>query len=515
MKMVKSLLLGTAAGLVAMTGAQAADLPVKAKPVQYVKICSLYGAGFYYIPGTDTCIKIGGFVRAEVNFNAGGSFAPAVREPRCSYLQQPALAYPRRHHRRRPLADRIWHPARLRLSSRPPSTTAALTSGDNTGNGTGAWPIPVSMLRLASSSSPASPLVRPVRSSTSTVSLIRTSRTSGRFGQRRQRRRSVRLHRAARQRSVGLDRGGKQQRPSYLRHLRWLDRYLPRTVVLAAQSMPDIVGNLRIDQAWGSAQIMGAAHQVNYGTRRPRVPSDKYGYAVGAGLKVNLPMIGKGDYIIGQFTYGKGAIDYVGSGLGQRPDRQAGRHDVARSGLGRGRDRRDYCRSDHRLERHRRLRAQLVPGWKSSLYGSYGKLEYSTAASAALAGCVRLARPRFGQLVVLAGRFAHGLDPGPEPRSERRSDVSEREHRVHRRGPLATTTGGRACSAPSVTSIPDRLIKVSYLKPPAGNRRGFFVKCHRLHSDRTPYRNVMSAQSQHGSPDLGLFGLSGAPLPRN
>ena len=63
MKMVKSLLLGTAAGLVAMTGAQAADLPVKAKPVQYVKICSLYGAGFYYIPGTDMCLKIGGWVR--------------------------------------------------------------------------------------------------------------------------------------------------------------------------------------------------------------------------------------------------------------------------------------------------------------------------------------------------------------------------------------------------------------------------------------------------------------------
>ena len=75
MKMVKSLLLGSAAGVVAMAGAQAADLPVKAKPVQYVKICSLYGAGFYYIPGTDTCIKIGGFVRAEVNFNAGGSFS--------------------------------------------------------------------------------------------------------------------------------------------------------------------------------------------------------------------------------------------------------------------------------------------------------------------------------------------------------------------------------------------------------------------------------------------------------
>ena len=73
MKMVKSLLLGSVAGLSAIAGAQAADLPVKAKPVEYVKICSLYGAGFYYIPGTDTCIRIGGHIRAEVNFNSGGS----------------------------------------------------------------------------------------------------------------------------------------------------------------------------------------------------------------------------------------------------------------------------------------------------------------------------------------------------------------------------------------------------------------------------------------------------------
>src|SRR3954463_8805516 len=73
MKMVKSLLLGSAAGLVAVAGAQAADLPVKAKPVEYVKICSIYGAGFFYIPGTDTCIKIGGWVRAEYGFQTGKS----------------------------------------------------------------------------------------------------------------------------------------------------------------------------------------------------------------------------------------------------------------------------------------------------------------------------------------------------------------------------------------------------------------------------------------------------------
>ncbi len=72
MKMVKSLVLGSAAGLVAMTGAQAADLPVKAKAVEYVRICSLYGAGFFYIPGTDTCIKLGGYLRVDTTFNASG-----------------------------------------------------------------------------------------------------------------------------------------------------------------------------------------------------------------------------------------------------------------------------------------------------------------------------------------------------------------------------------------------------------------------------------------------------------
>ena len=73
MKMVKSLLLGSAAGLVAVAGAQAADLPVKAAPVQYVKICSLYGVGFYYIPGTDMCLKIGGYVRFEAAWGVNGS----------------------------------------------------------------------------------------------------------------------------------------------------------------------------------------------------------------------------------------------------------------------------------------------------------------------------------------------------------------------------------------------------------------------------------------------------------
>src|SRR3712207_3253190 len=69
MKLAKSLLLGSAAGLAAVAGAQAADLPVKkAAPVEYVRVCSTYGTGFFYIPGTETCLRIGGRVRAELGY---------------------------------------------------------------------------------------------------------------------------------------------------------------------------------------------------------------------------------------------------------------------------------------------------------------------------------------------------------------------------------------------------------------------------------------------------------------
>ena len=74
---IKNLVLGSAAALVAMSGAQAADLQVKAKAVEYVRICPVYGVGFFYIPGTDTCIKLGGYLRVDTTFNGGAQGAPA------------------------------------------------------------------------------------------------------------------------------------------------------------------------------------------------------------------------------------------------------------------------------------------------------------------------------------------------------------------------------------------------------------------------------------------------------
>src|ERR1700732_3819475 len=73
---IRNFVLGGAASLLALTNAHAADLPVKAKAVEYVRICSLYGAGFFYIPGSDTCIKLGGYLRVDTTFGGGVYDAP-------------------------------------------------------------------------------------------------------------------------------------------------------------------------------------------------------------------------------------------------------------------------------------------------------------------------------------------------------------------------------------------------------------------------------------------------------
>ena len=64
---IKSLLLGSAAAMVAASAAQAADAIVyEPEPVEYVRVCDAYGAGFYYIPGTETCLSIRGYVWMQV-----------------------------------------------------------------------------------------------------------------------------------------------------------------------------------------------------------------------------------------------------------------------------------------------------------------------------------------------------------------------------------------------------------------------------------------------------------------
>jgi hypothetical protein len=95
----------------------------------------------------------------------------------------------------------------------------------------------------------------------------------------------------------------------------------------AAVGIPDIVGSLRVDQAWGSAQIAGALHQLRagyYGNNTTGAgatvagvnsaflsPNDAYGFAVMAGIVINLPWA-KGDKFWIEGTYAQGAGAYAG-----------------------------------------------------------------------------------------------------------------------------------------------------------------------------------------------------------
>jgi hypothetical protein len=97
------------------------------------------------------------------------------------------------------------------------------------------------------------------------------------------------------------------------------------TVTNAAQRAwsPDIAGNIRIDQAWGSAQVMGALHNASggyyagVGTANGTAvlntaghPGDTWGWAVGAGFRLQNFLMPK-DRFEFQATYGKGATGYV------------------------------------------------------------------------------------------------------------------------------------------------------------------------------------------------------------
>jgi hypothetical protein len=68
MKLVKGLLLGLAATPAVVAGAQAADLPTKngAPAAEYVKVCKGGDIAGFVIPGSDACLKISGYVSAQI-----------------------------------------------------------------------------------------------------------------------------------------------------------------------------------------------------------------------------------------------------------------------------------------------------------------------------------------------------------------------------------------------------------------------------------------------------------------
>lgn len=70
---IRTLLLGTVASIPFSSAVQSADAVVAAAPEQmdYVKVCDAFGTGYFYIPGSETCLKLGGMVRYDVGASIG------------------------------------------------------------------------------------------------------------------------------------------------------------------------------------------------------------------------------------------------------------------------------------------------------------------------------------------------------------------------------------------------------------------------------------------------------------
>ncbi len=290
MKLVKSLLLGSAAGLAAVAGAQAADLPVrKAAPVEYVRVCSTYGAGFFYIPGTETCLRVGGRVRAEYRYDEPDDrFDDAIgfrTRGRIQLDARTATAY-----------------GLLRTFVRFEMTrdTGVYGFSNTTANVDQAFVqfgglTAGRAITMFDNGDIDAQTFRGVRwSDQPTVNMLAYTFS---FGNGFSATLSLEEGRFAGRGVLGDEDG-----------------------IVAGQRTPDVVANVRYAGTWGSAQLSGALHQLRAmpltvvvgGVPGTVLGDTEYGFAVSGQFNVNLPMLGAGDNIWLAATYADGATGYLG-----------------------------------------------------------------------------------------------------------------------------------------------------------------------------------------------------------
>jgi hypothetical protein len=364
MKLVKGLALGSAAAF-ALTGgvARAADLP-GAEPVDYVKVCDIKGAtGFFYIPGTETCLQIGGFVRFEATevFNRHGD-------------DDAANSYGMR------TRARVWFDARtdteygalrtfIRLQFQRESGSPG-TPGQSTGFDGDDYLYDQAFVQFAGLTAGVTDSFWDFKPYPTFAIPFVSDRTlpliayTAKFG------------------DVSASVSAEDRTYRY--------RDATNASPNAGTEAPDIVANIRVKQGWGEAQISGVASYINpkkgFADSVGGVPNggvggdNEWGWGVQGGVKLNLPTAstsdGKGDFLWGQAGYVDGAgLSYVGLG-------------DANVGSGRTQNitafnpQRDYILINGDTEKTKAFNANLgalhywSPQWRSALQGTYVDVNY-------------------------------------------------------------------------------------------------------------------------------------------
>ena len=311
MKLVKSLLLSAPAALLAVGAVSAADLPSKkASPVSYVTICDAYGAGFFFIPGTDTCLKVGGYVRAEYSIQQRGNQATSTTAATTYLAKGEDLAGFRVRGRvdMDARTQSAWGTVRTVFALRTQSQSGLYVGGVNGGGPAAAPTIEAAYVQFAG---------------------FTAGRAADNF--------------AFMPGSTHFFSGGNQWAgfPAGVKQLAYtatfgggfsatlalVDRFdmlnaanivnngVAPVVTSYPQTMPVVEGNLRVDQAWGSAQIMGAVQKNEAYISNAIGSVSTTGWAVGAGVKFNLPMLAAGDQLWLTAAYADGFNDMtIGNG---------------------------------------------------------------------------------------------------------------------------------------------------------------------------------------------------------
>lgn len=257
--------------------ALATDLSAAPEPIDYVGLCDSYGERFYYIPGTETCLRVGGKVRIEYRINNFGD-APSAWSDRASddtnFFARGYLYLDSRTNTEFGLLRTFTSMYLSNLSNTETFTLehAFIQFGGLTAGKTQSfwdfWTGYAFGVQLTDYSDVKTPVLAYTHAFGNGASA------------------TVAIEDAISRQSQLISSG---------------------TTGYAGTRLPDLIANIRFDQGWGSAQMMGALHQVRFAD----ASSDgAIGWVIGGGVQVNLPMLGSDDVIALQVAYSDGASGY-------------------------------------------------------------------------------------------------------------------------------------------------------------------------------------------------------------
>lgn len=322
MTFTKSILLGSSAVLMGAAAAQAADLPSrKSAPVEYVRVCDAYGAGFFFIPGTQTCLRIGGRVRADYAFVPGkdiytGKTTANVPVVGTDTDGQHTVGWEAR--------GRISFDARTQTSWGTLQAVALLRMNRTSGvlqsatgasaNSTGST-LEAAYVRFAGFTFGAA--------SDNFVYMPSMLYGSGHWGS---------FANGAKQISYTATFGGGLAATIALQDYQDTTGGAANATGIAAatapyyvqNSIPQIVGRLQWTQGWGNIAVMGAVARPNFannvvdsaltaGAVRDLATFDKNTtvWALGTGVTINLPMLARGSALYLTANYANGMTEYT------------------------------------------------------------------------------------------------------------------------------------------------------------------------------------------------------------